>query len=107
METFALFVNAKMLNKHASAILTVSDSLVTKKAISSEEREKSTHHHKAQYTDRCTYHSGAGGSKICSSAGNARSAHAGERAKRKHSPQFGAGVCKKSGGAADQFLQLL
>ena len=42
METFALFVNAKMLNKHASAILTVSDSLVTKKAISSEEREKST-----------------------------------------------------------------
>ena len=42
METFALFVNAKILNKHASAILTVSDSLVTKKMISSEEREKST-----------------------------------------------------------------
>lgn len=42
METFALFVNAKMLNKKASAILTVSDSLVTDKKISSTEREKST-----------------------------------------------------------------
>ncbi len=42
METFALFVNAKILNKKASAILTVSDSLVTDKKISSTEREKST-----------------------------------------------------------------
>ena len=42
METFALFVNAKMLNKNAGALLTVSDNLVTKEKISSEEREKST-----------------------------------------------------------------
>ncbi len=42
METFALFTNAKKLNKKASAILTVSDSLVTKEMISSDEREKNT-----------------------------------------------------------------
>lgn len=42
MESFALFINAYILNKNASCILTVSDSLVTKQKISSEEREKST-----------------------------------------------------------------
>ena len=42
METFALFTNAKLFNKHASAILTITDNLVTKERISSEEREKST-----------------------------------------------------------------
>lgn len=42
METFALFINAKILNKKAAAILTVSDNLVTKQEISSIEREKST-----------------------------------------------------------------
>ena len=42
METYALFANAKLLNKNASAILTVSDNLITKTEISSEEREKST-----------------------------------------------------------------
>lgn len=42
METFALFTNAKMLNKHAGAILTISDNLVTNEKLSSEEREKST-----------------------------------------------------------------
>jgi purine-nucleoside phosphorylase len=42
METFALFTNAKVLNKQASCILTVSDSLVTGEKLSSEEREKST-----------------------------------------------------------------
>jgi purine-nucleoside phosphorylase len=41
METFALFHNAKVLNKKASAILTVSDNLVTKEETTSEEREKS------------------------------------------------------------------
>ena len=42
METFALFTNAKILGKNASAILTVSDSLVTNEQMTSEEREKST-----------------------------------------------------------------
>lgn len=42
METFALFTNAKILNKNASAILTVTDNLVTKEKLSSEEREQST-----------------------------------------------------------------
>ncbi len=42
METYALFANAKLLNKNASAILTVSDNLITKTEISSEQREKST-----------------------------------------------------------------
>ena len=42
MESFALFTNAKVLNKEASCILTVSDSLVTNEKLTSEEREKST-----------------------------------------------------------------
>ncbi len=42
METFALFVNAYILNKNAASILTVSDNLITKEEISSIEREKST-----------------------------------------------------------------
>lgn len=41
METFALFSNAKKLNKKASAILTVSDNLITKEVTSSEERQNS------------------------------------------------------------------
>lgn len=40
MECFALFYIAKSLKKDASAILTVSDSFVTKENLSSEEREK-------------------------------------------------------------------
>ncbi len=39
METFALFHNAKVLDKKAAAILTVSDSLVTKEETTSKERE--------------------------------------------------------------------
>jgi len=41
MESFALFANAKALNKNASCILTVSDSLVKGQETSSEERQKS------------------------------------------------------------------
>ena len=41
MESFALFHNARILNKHAACILTCSDNLVTKKETTSEEREKS------------------------------------------------------------------
>ncbi len=41
METFALFYNAKYLNKHASAIITVSDSINHDLNLTSEEREKS------------------------------------------------------------------
>jgi purine-nucleoside phosphorylase len=41
METFALFHNAKVLGKEASAILTVSDSLITKESTTSLEREQS------------------------------------------------------------------
>jgi purine-nucleoside phosphorylase len=41
METFALFHNANVLSKKATAILTVSDNLVTKEVTTSEEREKS------------------------------------------------------------------
>lgn len=41
MESFALFHNANVLNKKAACILTVSDSLVTNEATTSEEREKS------------------------------------------------------------------
>jgi purine-nucleoside phosphorylase len=41
MEAFALFANAKILNKGAATLLTVSDNIITKKIISSEEREKS------------------------------------------------------------------
>ena len=41
MESFALFFNAKKLNKKASCILTVVDSIFEKEGISREEREKS------------------------------------------------------------------
>lgn len=41
METFALFHNAKTLNKKASAIVTISDNLVTKEETTSEERQNS------------------------------------------------------------------
>jgi purine-nucleoside phosphorylase len=41
METFGLFHNAKALNKKATAILTVSDNLVTKEETTSDERERS------------------------------------------------------------------
>ncbi|MCI8567715.1 MAG: purine-nucleoside phosphorylase [Bacilli bacterium] len=40
METFALFHNAKVLNKHAACILTISNSLVTNAETSSSQREK-------------------------------------------------------------------
>ena len=39
MESFALFANAKALKKKAACLLTISDSLVTKEATSSEERQ--------------------------------------------------------------------
>ena len=41
METFALFHNANVLKKRASAIVTISDSLVTNEVTSSEERQNS------------------------------------------------------------------
>ena len=41
MESFALFANAKKLNKNAACLLTISDSLVTHEATSPEERQKS------------------------------------------------------------------
>lgn len=41
MESFAIFYNAKKLNKKAACILTVSDSLVTKEELSSVDRERS------------------------------------------------------------------
>ncbi len=41
MEAFALFHNARVLNKEAACLLTVSDSLITKKSTSSKERETS------------------------------------------------------------------
>lgn len=41
MESFALFANAKLLNKKATCLLTVSDSIVNKETTTSEEREKS------------------------------------------------------------------
>ncbi len=40
MESFALFTNANFLNKEAACLLTISDSLVTHEATSSEEREQ-------------------------------------------------------------------
>lgn len=43
METFALFTNAYSLNKKATCILTVSDSLITKQETTSEERQNSFH----------------------------------------------------------------
>src|SRR5690554_6043278 len=39
MESFALFANAKALNKKAACILTISDSLVTKEVTTSDERQ--------------------------------------------------------------------
>lgn len=42
METFGLFQNAKFLNKKASAILTISDSFVSDKEISTEKRATGT-----------------------------------------------------------------
>lgn len=39
MESFALFHNANVLNKRAACVLTISDSLVTHEATSSEERQ--------------------------------------------------------------------
>ena len=39
MESFALFANAKVLNKHAACILTVSDSIAKGTATTSEERQ--------------------------------------------------------------------
>ena len=41
METFALFCNARKLNKKASALLTVSDNLITHELTTSEERQNS------------------------------------------------------------------
>ena len=40
MESFALFHNAKILNKRAACLLTISNSFVTGEETSSEEREK-------------------------------------------------------------------
>ncbi len=41
MESFALFLNAKKLNREAACILTVSDNVITKEATTSEERQNS------------------------------------------------------------------
>lgn len=41
MESFALFHNAKILNKKAACLLTISDSFVTKEEMTSEERQNS------------------------------------------------------------------
>jgi purine-nucleoside phosphorylase len=41
MEAFALFANAKVCNKMAATILTVSDNIITKEIISPDERERS------------------------------------------------------------------
>ncbi|MEN9947099.1 MAG: purine-nucleoside phosphorylase [Pseudomonadota bacterium] len=41
MESFALFANAKILNKQAACLLTISDSLVTHEASTSAERQNS------------------------------------------------------------------
>ena len=41
MEAFALFANAKLLNKSAACLLTVSDNIVTHELISPDERERS------------------------------------------------------------------
>ena len=40
METFALFCNAKLLKKDATALLTVTDLFYDTKRLSSEDREK-------------------------------------------------------------------
>ena len=39
MESFALFSNAKVLNKHAACLLTISDNLVTDEHMSADERQ--------------------------------------------------------------------
>ena len=41
MESYALFTNARILNKNAACILTVSDSLVKHTETTAEERQKS------------------------------------------------------------------
>ncbi len=41
METFSLFLNARVLEKQASCILTISDSFITNEKLNSEDREKS------------------------------------------------------------------
>jgi purine-nucleoside phosphorylase len=41
MEAFALFANARLLNKTAACLLTVSDNIVTHQQISADERERS------------------------------------------------------------------
>ena len=41
MESYALFHNAKFLNKKAACLLTVSDNLITKEETTSEERQNS------------------------------------------------------------------
>jgi purine-nucleoside phosphorylase len=41
MESFALFANARYLNKKAACLVTISDSLVTHEATSAEERQLS------------------------------------------------------------------
>lgn len=43
MESYALFHNAKVLGKHAACLLTISDSLVTHAATTSQERQTSFH----------------------------------------------------------------
>ena len=43
MESFALFHNARVLGKDAACLLTISDSLETKKLMSAEERQNSFH----------------------------------------------------------------
>lgn len=40
MESFALFANARYLNKQAACLVTISDSFVTKEATTADEREK-------------------------------------------------------------------
>ena len=40
METFALFHTADMLNKKATALLTISNSFATEEELTSEERER-------------------------------------------------------------------
>jgi purine-nucleoside phosphorylase len=41
MEAFALFANAKLTNKHAACLLTVSDSFITNEHATAVERQKS------------------------------------------------------------------
>ena len=41
MESFALFANAKLLNRIAATILTISDIIPTRESISADQRERS------------------------------------------------------------------